>query len=165
MIRRLRLAALALLAACATLPAQAQRNEAADRAAIHALLTAYGSTLDAGDFEGFGKLFGKSGVYVTGGREAKGPDAAANMRRVFAANPMGLPDPKFHIFFNEVVTFDGPDTAQATSMSFYVAPDANNRPAPVLMARYEDQLVREDGHWVFARRVVRSLIPAPRPAQ
>lgn len=165
MIRRLRLGALAVLAAGATLPAQGQRNEAADRAAIHALLTAYGSTLDAGDFEGFGKLFGKNGVYVTGGREAKGPDAAVNMRRVFAANPMGLPDPKFHIFFNEVVTFDGPDTAHATSMSFYVAPDANNRPAPVLMARYEDQLVREDGQWIFARRVVRSLIPAPRPAQ
>ncbi len=43
-------------------PASAQRNEAADRAAIHALLVAYGSTLDARDFDGFGKLFGKHGV-------------------------------------------------------------------------------------------------------
>jgi uncharacterized protein (TIGR02246 family) len=152
-------ALLALLAFAA--PAVAQRDEAADRAAIHTLLIDYGATLDAGDFDGFGRLFGKSGVYVTGATEASGPAAADAMRKVFAANAMGLPEPRFHIFFNEVVTFDGPDTARATSKSFYVAPDEKNRPAPVMMAGYEDRLVREDGRWVFARRLVRSLIPAP----
>jgi uncharacterized protein (TIGR02246 family) len=154
----------ALLLALLTLaaPAAAQRNEAADRAAIHKLLTDYGATLDRGDFDGFGRLFGKSGVYVTGGAEAKGPQAAETMRKVFTSNAMGLPEPRYHIFFNEVVAFDGPDRAHASSMSFYVAPDEKNRPAPVLMAAYDDQLVREDGHWVFARRVIRSLIPAPK---
>ncbi len=48
-------------------PAVAQRNEARDRAAIHKLLVDYGATLDARDFDGFGKLFGKDGVYAGGG--------------------------------------------------------------------------------------------------
>ena len=153
--------ALALLLGGAS-GAQAQRDEAADRAAIHALLIAYGSTLDARDFDGFGKLFGKHGVYVTSGSAgAKGPAASVMMRKVFAANAMGFRQPNYHIFFNEVVTFDGPDKARATSMSLYMVPDASNRPAPVLMGGYEDALLREDGRWTFQRRVVKSLIPAP----
>ena len=155
------LLALALLLGSAS-GAPAQRDEAADRAAIHALLIAYGSTLDARDFDGFGKLFGKHGVYgAGGGAEAKGPAASAMMRSVFAANAMGFREPNYHVFFNEVVTFDGPDKARATSMSLYIVPDASNHPAPVLMGGYEDALVREDGRWTFQRRVVKSLIPAP----
>jgi hypothetical protein len=149
--------ALLLLAA----PATAQRDEAADRAAIHKLLVDYGATLDRGDFDGFGRLFGRTGVYVTGRTEAHGPEAAEAMRKTFAANAMALPEPRFHIFFNEVIGFDGPDAAHATSMSFYVAPNAQNRPEPVLMAAYDDRFVREDGQWIIARRAIRGLIPAP----
>ncbi len=156
-----RLAVVALLVGSAP-PANAQRDETADRAAIHALLMAYGSTLDARDFQGFGKLFGENGVYVTGsGTEAKGPVAAETMRKIFAANALGFREPNAHIFFNELVRFDGPDHARATSMSFYVAPDEKNRPTPMLMASYEDELARENGRWIFARRVVKSVIPAP----
>lgn len=155
------LAAAILLAA----PATAQRNEANDRAAIHKLLTDYGSTLDARDFDGFGTLFARDGVYAGGGRggEAKGGPAAAEiMRKIFSANALGFREPNFHIFFNEVVTFDGPDKAHATSMSLYMVPDEKNAPSPALMARYQDQLVREGGAWKFARRSVESLIPAPK---
>jgi uncharacterized protein (TIGR02246 family) len=145
-------------------PATAQRDEAADRAAIHALLIDYGRTLDARDFEGFAKLFGEDGVYAAGtGTEAKGPAAAAMMRKIFADNALGFREPNFHIFFNEVVSFDGPDRARATSMSLYMVPDAANRPSAALMAGYADDVVREDGRWRFARRVVTSLIPAPAP--
>ena len=158
MKRALLLAALAMLAA----PATAQRDEAADRAAIHTLLVDYGATLDARDFEGFGRLFGKDGVYVAGtGEGAKGAQAAETMRRVFAENALGFREPNFHLFFNEVVTFQGPDSARATSMSLYMVPGENNAPTPAMMARYRDELVREDGQWRFARRIVESLIPAP----
>jgi hypothetical protein len=30
-----------------------------------------------------------------------------------------------------------------------------------MMARYDDELVREGGRWKFARRVVRGQMPAP----
>jgi hypothetical protein len=146
-------------------PAAAQRSETADRAAIHKLLVDYGATLDARDFDGFGRLFGKDGVYAGGGPggEAKGgPAAAAMMRKIFEANALGFRSPNFHIFFNEVVTFDGPDKAHATSMSLYMVPDEKNAPSPALMARYHDDLVREGNAWKFARRGVESLIPAPK---
>lgn len=146
-------------------PAAAQRNEAADRAAIHKLLTDYGATLDARDFDGFGRLFAKDGVYAGGGPsgEAKGgPAAAEMMRKIFGANSLGFREPNFHIFFNEVVTFDGRDKAHATSMSLYMVPDDKNAPSAALMARYRDELVREGSAWKFARRSVESLIPAPK---
>ena len=57
------LPAVLTLAACQHAPPSA---EAADRAAIHALLVEYGRTLDARDFEGFAALFAAEGVYVAG---------------------------------------------------------------------------------------------------
>ena len=144
------------LAACQQAPAQ---DEAADRAEIHALLTAYGSTLDTRDFDGFAALFAEDGTY----NGTSGAQAGEMMRGVFAENALGIREPNFHVFFNEVITLDGPDEAHATSMSFYVAPDAENRPQPILMASYDDQLVRENGDWKFANRTVNSLIPAPAP--
>jgi uncharacterized protein (TIGR02246 family) len=157
-------AVLAALALIAMAPAQAQRNETADRAEIHKLLVDYGATLDARDFDGFGQLFAKDGVYAGGGPggETKGgAAAAASLKQIFTANALGFKEPNFHIFFNEVVTFDGPDKASATSMSLYMVPDEKNAPRAALMARYHDTLVREGGAWKFARRAVESLIPAP----
>jgi hypothetical protein len=155
------LAAIALVAGA--IPASAQRNEAADRAEIHALLMAYGSTLDARDFDGFSKLFGTDGVYVGGGAgmEAKGPAAGVMMRKVFADNQFGVREPNFHLFYNEVVTFDGPDRARATSMSLWMVPDDKNRPTPLMSGRYEDQIVRKDGKWLFARREVKRITNTP----
>lgn len=161
----MRAATLTLVGLLIATSATAQRNETADRAAIHKLLIDYGATLDARDFDGFGRLFAKDGVYAGGGPggEAKGgPAAAEMMRKIFAANTLGFRSPNFHIFFNEVVTFDGPDRAHATAMSLYMVPDDKNAPVPALMARYHDDLVREGSAWKFARRSVESLIPATR---
>lgn len=159
MLRALPLAALLLLAACQQ---GTTHSEATDRAEIHALLTAYGATIDARDFEGFSELFASDGVYVAGtGEGVNGKEAGALMRRVFEENPLGLRQPNFHLFFNEVVELDGPDAASATSLSLYMAPDEQGRPTAVLMARYRDELVRESGAWKFARREVESLLPAP----
>lgn len=144
------------VAACQQAPAA--NDETADRAAIHKLLVDYGRTLDERDFDGFSALFAEGGDY----NGTSGPEAGEMMRRVFAENAMGFREPNFHVFYNEVITLDGPDKAKSTSMSFYVAPDDNNRPVPVLMASYDDDLVREGGQWKFASRKVNSLIPAPR---
>ena len=156
------LAALALLAACKVV---APHDEARDRAEIHALLVDYGRTLDDRDFDGFSKLFAKDGVYVAGtGNPVSGKQAGEEMRKVFAANALGFRSPNYHVFLNEVITLDGPDAAHATSMSLYMVPGDKGRPTPALMARYKDDLVREDGKWKFERRTVEGLMPAPRPA-
>ena len=134
-----------------------------DRAAIHALLVAYGETLDARDFDGFAALFTRDGTYGGGaGGAGLAPKAAADsMRRIFAENPSGAGEPNFHVFFNEVIRFTGSDSATATSKSFWVVPGEDGRPRPELMAGYEDRIVREDGAWKFANRKVRGLLPAP----
>lgn len=152
-------------AAAAPPPNEMATLEVRDRAEIHALLIDYGRTLDARDFDGFGRLFARHGIYVTGpGMQTEGADATAQMmRKIMADNPMGFREPNFHVFFNEVIELEGGGRARASSMSLFVAPDAANRPQPMLMARYEDELVREDGRWKFARRTVHSLIPAPQP--
>jgi len=155
-------AAGALLLALAV-PAAAQRDETVDRAEIHALLMAYGSTLDAHDFDGFGALFARDGVYAagTGAQAHGGAEAAAMMRRIFETSPLGIAGPKYRVFFNELVDFDGPDRAHASAMSFYMVPGEDGRPVIAMMARYTDELVREDGRWRFARRRVTGLMPAP----
>lgn len=138
------------------------RDQAEDRTEIHALLTDYGRTLDARDFDGFAKLFAKNGLYVAGnGKGVSGEQAGALMRQVFTANALGFRSPNFHIFFNEVITLDDSEHAHATSMSLYMVPGDKGSPTPALMARYYDDLVHEDGHWKFARRRVESLMPAP----
>lgn len=162
-MRRLVLALLpALLLGACQLRTQ---DEAADRAEIHALLTDYGSTLDARNFDGFSQLFAKDGAYIAGtGKGVSGAEAGALMKQVFSQNALGFREPNFHVFFNEVVVLDDADHAHATSMSLYMVPSESGTPAPAMMARYEDQLVRESGSWKFASRKVQSLIPAPAAA-
>ena len=154
------LVATALLAACQ--PAAPDRSE--DRAAIHHLLVDYGRTLDARDFDGFAALFARDGIYVAGGgggQGLSGPEAGEAMRRTFAENALGFAEPNYHLFFNETVDFTGEDNATATSQSLYMVPDENGAPRAAMMARYDDELVREAGRWKFARRVVHGQMPAP----
>ena len=134
-----------------------ERNEAADRAAIHELLVDYGRTLDSRDFDGFSALFAEGGTYG----QVPGEEAGEMMRQVFAENAQGFAEPNFHIFFNEVITLDGLDAAQADSMSFYMVPGEDGRPVAAMMARYTDEIVREDDVWKFKSRQVQSLMPAP----
>ena len=42
-------------------------------------------------------------------------------------------------------------------MSLWMVPGDDNRPVAALSARYEDELEREDGRWLFARRTVRPI--------
>ena len=149
-----------LLTACQQ---AAPDNAAADRAAIHDLLVAYGETIDARDWDGFAALFAKDGVYGggAGGAGLHGPEAAEALRRTFEANPSGAGEPNFHLFFNERIELTGSDTAHATSKSFWVVPGEDGAPKPLLAAEYVDDLVREDGQWKVARREVHSLLPAP----
>lgn len=140
--------------------AHAQRDEAADRAAIHNLQMAYGSTLDTRDFDGFTALWTEDGDY----NGTPGPETGEMMRKVFADNPSGAREPNFHLFFNEVITFDGPDRANVTSMSYWVAPDEQGRPVPLMLGQYEDVVVRVGEEWKFQSRKVKLPMASARPA-
>lgn len=134
---------------------QAEVQEWRDREAVHRLLLAYGRTIDERDFDAFGALFTDDGEYAGN----KGPQAIADgMRGTFASNPLGLREPNFHVFFNETIDIDGPN-ATASSMSFYVAPDDMGGYRIVMMAAYDDQLVKQGESWKFKRRTVKALTP------
>jgi len=138
-------------------------NEAADRVAIHALLIEYGAALDRRDFDAFARLFGEDGIYEAGpGGSAVGAETGPMMRHVFATGPNATNTPNFHLFFNELIWFDAPDRARSTSLCLFMTPDRETkRPTVAVSAHYEDELVRKDGEWLFARRTLKPILNAP----
>lgn len=159
-----------LLATSQPLAAQSARPESPaarlmgleDREAIRILLRDYGRLLDERRFEEFGQLFAEDGEYVAG-PTTRGPKAIAEgLRRTFAGNSLGLGEPNFHVLFNERITLAGAK-ATASSQSFFVAPGADGAPRIVMMASYEDELVKTPAGWRFARRVVKGNM-SPRQA-
>jgi len=142
--------------------AQARIAALEDREAIRVVLRDYGRLLDERRFEEFGQLFAEDGLYVAGAT-TRGPKAIADgLRRTFAGNSLGLAEPNFHVLFNERITLAGLK-AISTSQSFFVAPGADGAPRVVMMASYEDELVKTPGGWRFAKRVVKGNM-SPRPA-
>ena len=132
---------------------------------IRGLMHAYGRLIDARDWDGFAKLWTDDAVYVGGpGSDTLrgGPAIAGFLRDIIGANPSGLGEPNFHVFFNEEIEVTGAQ-ARATSMSSFVTPNAAGAPVMSILARYEDDYVLVDGHWKFKGRVVKSNLPAPRP--
>jgi hypothetical protein len=125
-----------------------------DREAIRLVLRDYGRLLDERRFDEFGRLFAEDGEYVAG-PTTRGPKAIADsLRRTFAGNSLGLAEPNFHVIFNERITLAGAK-ALASSQSFFVAPGADGTPRIVMMASYEDELVKTAAGWRFAKRVVK----------
>ncbi|GEM_PF-1878817 len=129
---------------------------------IRELLHAYGRTLDTRNFAAFADLFTADAEYV-GGPNAEpisgNREIAVFLRDIIASDPSGYGEPNRHVFFNEHIVVDG-DTATGSSMSAFVVPGPQG-PMMAIVARYEDDYVRQDGVWKFARRAVYGAIPGP----
>jgi hypothetical protein len=137
-----------------------------DREEIRHLLIEYGRLLDQRDFGAFSKLFTEDAEYFGGGSiyAARGPAAIAKfVEEVFRRNPSELRFPNFHLFANETIQING-DAAVAASKGIFVVPTETDTPEMVMMATYNDILIRDNGRWKFKRRVVQMEIPAPAPA-
>ena len=135
------------------------------REEIRILMHDYGRLLDERNFDGFARLFASQSEYDSGGIVSKGPAAiAAFLKDIIGRNPAGYKTPNFHVFFNESIEVQG-DRGSAVSKSAFVVPGEGNKADAVILANYHDLFIRENGHWKFLRRVVRSDIPAPKPRQ
>ena len=142
-----------------SLAARIQRLEDVDE--IQGVLLDYGRYLDARDFAAYSRLFAKDGEWVGGFGTVQGPAA------IQAFMEKNIPGPNrgntFHILSNFRIEVHG-DTATAWSRWTFVTPGADKKPAPAQAGRYDDLLIRENGHWKFKRRVASNDIPVPDPA-
>ena len=139
----------------ASLAARLQKFE--DKEEIQNLLLDYGRHLDNRDFAAYSRLFAKDGEWVGGFGKVAGPvNIQAFMEK---AMPGANTAKNYHLLSNFVITVKG-DTATAWSRWAFVVP--GERGAVISQAgRYDDTLVREDGHWRFKRRVASNDTPGP----
>jgi uncharacterized protein (TIGR02246 family) len=139
----------------------ARLQQLEDRAQIGELLIAYGTTLDRRDFTAFGQLFTLDAEYGGGtGEPTKGRAAIqAQLERMLTSNPSGLPGPNRHLNFNPSIVLEG-DRATVRSLGAYTVPDAATPSTRlVFFTGYQDTLVRQDGKWLFQKRVLGGAAP------
>ena len=141
----------------ASVESRLQRLE--DIEEIRLVLLDYGRFLDARDLVAYSRLFAKDGEWVGGFGSAKSP---AGIQAFMEKNLGTAPNRTntFHILSNFVIDVKG-DTATAWSRWTFVTPGADGKPVISQSGRYDDTLVREDGHWKFKRRVASNDIPIP----
>jgi ketosteroid isomerase-like protein len=142
----------------ASLEARVQRLE--DMEEIRIVLTEYGRTLDARDFTAYSHLFAKDGEWVGGFGTVKGPPAI----QAFMEKNVGTMNKahNFHLLTNFVIEVQG-DAATAWSHWSFVVPTPDNKPVIAQSGRYDDILIRENGHWKFKRRTASNDIPSAGP--
>ncbi|MDX1880304.1 nuclear transport factor 2 family protein [Mycobacterium sp. SMC-18] len=125
-------------------------QDAADKLEITELLYRYAELIDAGDFDGVGKLLGRGNFMGVAGAEA--------IAALFATTTRRFPDhgntPRTrHLVLNPIVELDG-DTAHARS-TFCVVQQTETVPLqPIVVGRYGDTFARDDAGWYFTERVV-----------
>jgi uncharacterized protein (TIGR02246 family) len=142
----------------AELEARVQRIE--DRDAIFTLFMRYRECLDEKDFSGYAALFAADGEFVAAGGTAKGragiEELVDGMRGSLLTAVAG---DDLHIVANPEISIDG-DRATSRSTWIYVVKGDDGEPTLCKVGHYEDDLVREDGEWRFARRFAPMDMPA-----
>jgi hypothetical protein len=131
-----------------------------DRALIEDLQARYLFAFDFGDADGYANTFTPDGILDYGAGETKGRKAiaefiAAGRQRTEAARantPAGQrPSVGRHIINNIVVTIDG-DKARSVSYWTHMTSGPDGRGTVDFFGHYEDDVVKVDGEWLFARR-------------
>lgn len=124
-----------------------------DVQAIKNLIFTYAELFDAGDWEGFGRLF-EHGTFRPAGFDAsfEGSEAVAEMIRGSVALYDGSPATK-HQITNTLIEIDG-DTAAARSYFSVLQARPELPLQPVMAGRYHDRFERIDGRWRYADHVI-----------
>ena len=167
---------LVALAAASASAADLQKIE--DRLAIEEMYARYVYALDTADADAYAGLFIKDGFLSIGGEPYNGRDAihkviaALRDRPAFKSIPVDTHGRRFshvrHVVTSFKVDIKG-DTA--TAESFWMEVKANGKdpeglgfaPTVLNMGRYEDELVKQGGQWLFAKRiVVGDMVSKPR---
>ncbi|MFY9587597.1 MAG: nuclear transport factor 2 family protein [Actinomycetota bacterium] len=117
--------------------------------AITDLVFTYAELFDAGDFDGFGRLF-EHGTFRTAGvtnSEFRGSEAVTKLIRSSVLLYDGIPSTK-HAISNVIVHVDG-DSADARAY-FTLMQALPDFPLQTIMAgRYHDRFEKVDGSWRY----------------
>jgi 3-phenylpropionate/cinnamic acid dioxygenase small subunit len=131
-------------------------SELADRLAITELLYRYAELIDAGDFDGVGRLLARATFAGTRSPATSGADAIA---KLFAMTTRRFPDfentPRTrHLVLNPIVELAGDGTASARS-TFCVVQATETVPLqPIVVGRYLDTFSHDESGWYFTAREV-----------
>ena len=129
-----------------------------DREAIRALILAYGQAHDHRDYRTFADLFASNGEWVGGLGTAKGPQAIFElMDKTIGHKPLPNGSGTYHVMTNDQIKIDG-DRATATTKWIYLTANDDNSPKLTYLGHYDDEFIRENGHWKFLRRQTASDI-------
>lgn len=119
----------------------------ADQLEILDLAARYSQATDHGDGEALAATFTEDGVFEGAGEPRKG--RAAHIESANAPRPPGLV--MRHFISNPIIQGDG----DAATMLVYVeVKNLGAEAKTLLVGRYHDDLVRQNGAWKFARRFV-----------
>ncbi len=127
-----------------------------DKLEIAELLYRYAELIDAGDFDGVGRLLARS---TFGGSGPQGVSGAENIANLFAATTRRYPEdgntPRTrHLVLNPIVEINDDGTAASRS-TFCVLQDTETLPIqPIVVGRYYDRFGRDEDGWYFTERKV-----------
>ena len=130
-------------------------REQNDRIAITDVINRYGTTIDAGDYEGLASCFSPDAVVrYAGGREFRGGEAVAEFVR---GATVGLVAQQ-HLLGNHEIALDG-DRATATTYLHATQIEGEEAGGGVIVTGgiYRDVLVRTGGGWLIAEREMQGL--------
>jgi len=133
-------------------------NALEEKDAIRELLAEYCFRLDGGQFSDMAALFTKDGTWDTAFGKATGPAAIADFARGLREKG---PQPRprgVHLTTNIVIALDG-DTAKVRS-NWTVAQNSAGGPQINSGGGYADELVKQNGKWLFRYRKIDRFIAA-----
>jgi uncharacterized protein (TIGR02246 family) len=168
------IAGVLLYAGCAA----AGDTQLEDRLAIEQVWAKYAQALDTADPELYSSLFTADAYLEVDGKPYRGREAIRGLirdiRKKLAIDQVP-PDahgrrfgPIRHILSNLVVDVKAD---RATSESYWTeiitsgknAQGVGNPPSVLKMGRYEDELVKRNGQWLYSRRIITGDLQMPRP--
>ncbi len=131
-----------------------------EKDAIREVLATYCFHLDAGEFEAMAALFTEDGTWHTdfgqGTGHARIIAHARSLRAGSAPRPRGV-----HLTTNIVITLDG-ERAQVRS-NWAVAQNSDGGPLVSSAGGYADEMVKQNGRWLFRYRKIDRFIAAGKP--
>lgn len=125
-----------------------------EKDAIHETLANYCFYVDAGELDQWANLFTEDATFDAGAL-AKCTGRATIQRFLAAAlRPWSTTMPPMkHCVMNEIITVNG-DEARAKSYIIVILAPGEGQLSIGLAGRYEDQLVKQEGRWLFKTRTV-----------